>query len=112
MDEKLKVEDLRIEQQQIVETIGLDSYMQLSKRFGGTMLYVAKAEDLLEKKRRDAKIREEFNGGNYSQLALKFGLTESWIRTIVHDKAEEIRKKPIDGQMNVFDFLERKQQNA
>ena len=60
----------------------------------------------LEKTVRDELIKEEFDGSNYKELALKYGLTETWIRNIVLDKAKEIKARPIDGQMNLTDFLE------
>ncbi len=101
----LKIEELREEQQQIAEVIGVEAYLMLTKRFGGTSIYIAKAEEILQRKSRDEKIRNEFNGSNYSQLATKYGLTEVWIRTIVYDKAEEIKKKPIQGQMSLSDYI-------
>lgn len=101
----LKIEELREEQQQIAEVIGVEAYLMLTKRFGGTSIYIAKAEEILQRKSRDEKIRNEFNGSNYSQLATKYGLTEVWIRTIVYDKAEEIKKKPIQGQMSLNDYI-------
>lgn len=102
---ELRLNDLRDEQRQIAETIGIDAYLNLTKIFGGTTVYVAKAEEIVKRKSRDEQIREEFDGSNYTQLALKYGLTEVWIRNIVCEKAAEIRKKPIDGQMNISDFL-------
>ena len=101
----LQLEDLRDEQKQIAETIGIDAYIELSRKFGGTMIYIAKAEEIQRRLSRDEQIRKEFNGRNYAQLAVKYGLTEVWIRNIVYDKAEEIRKKPIDGQMNLSDYI-------
>ena len=102
---KLKIEDLRDEQRQIAETIGVEAYLKLTRIFGGTMIYIAKAEEILKRRSRDEQIREEFDGSNYAQLALKYGLTEVWIRNIVYEKAVEIKRKPIDGQMNIADFL-------
>lgn len=102
---ELTIDDLREEQKQIAETIGVDAYLQLSKVFGGTTIYIAKADEIVKRNERDQRIREEFDGSNYSQLAVKYGLTEVWIRNIVYDKAMEIKKKPIDGQMNILDFL-------
>lgn len=99
----LKLTDLKEEQRQIAEIIGLEAYLKLSRAFGGTTIYIAKAEEIVKRAERDQKIREEFDGSNYAQLAVKYGLTEVWIRNIVYDKAMEIRKKPIDGQMSFFD---------
>ncbi len=104
----LTIEELSKEQKQIAEAIGLDAYLLLSKTFGGTSIYIAKAEEILHRKTRDEQIRNEFNGNNYSQLAQKYGLTEVWIRNIVYDKAKEIKAKPISGQMNLLDLIGQK----
>jgi Mor family transcriptional regulator len=103
----LTVDDLREEQKQIAETVGMEAYMKLTKVFGGTTIYIAKAEEIVKRIDRDRQIREEFDGSNYAQLAVKYGLTEVWIRNIVYEKAVEIRQRPIDGQMNLMDFLEK-----
>lgn len=100
------LDDLREEQKQIAEVIGVDAYLELTRAFGGTSIYIAKAEEIVKRADRDRQIREEFNGNNYSQLALKYGLTEVWIRNIVYDKAAEIKRRPLEGQMNLSDFFE------
>jgi len=102
---ELRIEELSEEQQRIAEAIGVEAYLTLAKRFGGTSLYIAKAEEILQRKSRDERIRNEFNGNNHSQLATKYGLTEVWIRTIVYDKTERIKRKPIEGQLKLTDFL-------
>lgn len=102
---ELTLDDLREEQRQIAEIIGVEAYLKLTRVFGGTTIYIAKAEEIIKRADRDRQIREEFDGSNYAQLAVKYGLTEVWIRNIVYDKAEEIRRKPIDGQMSMEDFL-------
>ena len=101
----LVLDNFKEEQRRIAEIVGLEAYLELTRTFGGTNIYIAKAEEIVKRADRDRKIREEFDGSNYSQLALKYGLTEVWIRNIVHDKAIEIKKKPIDGQMELSDFL-------
>lgn len=102
---ELVMEELREEQRQIAEVIGLESYLQLAKRFGGTSIYIAKAEEILNRKNRDEQIRNEFDGCNYAQLAGKYGLTEVWIRNIVLEKAKEIRAKPMEGQISLLEYL-------
>lgn len=101
----LELEALRGEQRQIAEVIGVENYLKLTREFGGTTIYIAKAEEIVKRNERDEKIREEFDGSNYAQLAVKYGLTEVWVRNIVSEKAEEIRRRPIDGQMNLSDFI-------
>ena len=98
--EKVQMENLDEEQKMLAELIGLEAFKSLVRAFNGTSIYIPKIESL-EKAVRD----EEFDGGNYRELALKFGLTETWIRNIVLDKTKEIKARPIDGQMNLTDFL-------
>lgn len=102
--ERVQLENLDEEQKILAELIGLDGFKNLVRAFNGTSIYVPKIESL-EKAVRDELIKEEFDGGNYRELALKYGLTETWIRNIVLDKAKEIKARPIDGQMSVEDFL-------
>lgn len=101
----LKIEDLSEEQREIAELVGMEGYIRLSKVYGGTTVYIAKAEEVARRSDRDERIREEFNGTNYSELAIKYGLSEMWVRNIVSEKVEEIRKAPFKGQMNIMDFL-------
>lgn len=102
---ELTLDDLREEQKQLAKVIGMKAYLDLTRAFGGTTIYIAKAEEIVRRNDRDRQIREEFDGTNTAQLAIKYGLTEVWIRNIVYDKAMEIKRKPIDGQMNIEDFL-------
>ena len=103
--EMLQMENLDEEQKELAELIGLEAFMSLVRAFNVTSIYIPKIESL-EKTVRDELIKEEFDGSNYKELALKYGLTETWIRNIVLDKAKEIKARPIDGQMNLTDFLE------
>ena len=101
--EMVQMENLDEEQKVLAELIGLEAFKSLVRAFNGTS--ISKIESL-EKTVRDELIKEEFDGSNYKELALKYGLTETWIRNIVLDKAKEIKARPIDGQMNLTDFLE------
>lgn len=95
--DKVQIESLDEEQKILAELVGLDGFKNLVKAFNGTSIYIPKVESI-EKAVRDELIRDEFDGGNYKELALKYGLTETWIRNIVLEKAKEIRAKPLDGQ--------------
>lgn len=101
----VQMENLDEEQKVLAELIGLEGFKNLVRTFSGTSIYVPKIESL-EKAVRDELIKEEFDGDNYRELALKYGLTETWIRNIVSDKAKEIKARPLDGQMSIQDFLE------
>ena len=78
----------------LVNLIGIENVLLLSKDFGGTMLYIPK-HDSLAKEIRNEKIRKEFNGGNYKELTKKYNLCESQIRNIINSDS-------IDGQLSLF----------
>ena len=102
--DKIQLDNLEEEQKALAELIGMDAFRSLVRAFNGTSIYIPKIESL-EKTVRDQLIKEEFDVGNYRKLALKYGLTETWIRNIVLEKAREIKARPIDGQMTMEDFL-------
>lgn len=102
--DRVQMENLDEEQKSLAELIGLEAFKSLVRTFNGTSIYIPKIESL-EKTVRDELIKEEFDGGNYKKLALKYGLTETWIRNIVLEKSKEIKARPIDGQMTMSDFL-------
>ncbi len=98
--EKVRLEDLDQEQQEVAELIGLDSYKKLMAEYGGMSIYIPKA-DRLERMERNDKIRSEFDGYNFRELAMKYGLTEVSIRSIVSDRVRELRARPMDGQLTL-----------
>lgn len=102
--DRVQIENLDEEQKVLAELIGMEAFKKLVKAFNGTSIYIPKVESL-EKTVRDEMIKEEFDGGNYRELALKFGLTETWIRNIVLDKAKEIKARPIEGQLSLSEFM-------
>ncbi len=98
--EKVKLEDLDQDQQQVAELIGLENYKKLMNVYGGMSVYIPKA-DRLERMEQNDKIRAEFDGYNFRELAQKYGLTEVSIRSIVSDKVQQLRARPLDGQMQL-----------
>ncbi len=69
----------------LVEVIGLENTLKVAQRLSGLDLYFRKIDTLLQRKR-DELIRRQFTGSNYRDLASKYGLSERWIREIVHGK--------------------------
>lgn len=67
----------------IAEIIGVKSYLALVKTYAGESVYLPKPESLF-KAVRDKRIRSEFDGGNYRELAQKYNLTVAWVRRIVN----------------------------
>lgn len=56
-----------------------DAALRIKKSFGGVCLYIPR----VEKDLRNAKIKKEFNGQNYDELAIKYGLSHVRIRDII-----------------------------
>lgn len=96
MDIKLK--DLQGDQRELAEIIGIESYLELVKTYGGMTIYIAKM-DKLQNIKRDAEIVKEFNGFNYKQLAFKHHLAERTVREII---AREYSKQGAT-QLSFFD---------
>lgn len=99
--EKVKLSDLDDEQKQLASLIGLENYKSLVKEYGGLSIYIPKVEGF-EMLYRNEKIKEEFDGYNYKQLAKKYGLSEVRIRVIVNDICQAVRTKPMDGQVKLY----------
>lgn len=81
----IRIEDIPEEYRDIVENLGMDSFLKLTRLCGGQNLYVPKMETL-EREGRDREIRSLFNGGNYRTLAVQFRLSERQIRKIINGK--------------------------
>lgn len=80
---QITLKELPDEQKEIAECIGIESYRKLVEHFGGSRIYVQKADSIL-KIIRDKRIFQMFNGNNYRHLALIFGLSENRIRYIIN----------------------------
>ncbi len=95
MLENLTIEDLDEEDIVLAELIGLGNFIKLVKVYGGGRIYIKK-HDTLTKKARDKEILENFDGGNYNELAKKYDLSESMVRSII---GEDFLKK---NQLSLF----------
>lgn len=74
--------DLPEPYRELAEMIGLDNVLKIADKFQGTAMYLPKLDAAI-RKIRDEKIRQDFKGSNYKELARKYGLTEIWIRQII-----------------------------
>ena len=80
---RILMEDLPPDFQDLAEAIGFEATIKLIESRGGEGLYIPKPEKVL-RAARDRAIRREFDGTNHRELARKYGLTVTWIRTIVN----------------------------
>jgi len=92
---------MEAEQRQLAELIGLGNYVKLVTTYGGTMVYIQKPDGYLRAARND-RIKAEFTGYNFRELAARYHLTDMQIRNIVAEEHQRIRRQPIDGQMGLF----------
>lgn len=67
---------------QAIDIIGLSLFIDLCYVIGGLSIYIPKFESVVAAAR-DRLILNEFNGYNYSELAIKYGITEVWVRQII-----------------------------
>lgn len=67
----------------IAEVVGLDAALSIGRHFKGSNIYIGRAKNL-ERVKRDAQIREEFDSGKPARrIALKYGLTERYVWKIL-----------------------------
>lgn len=85
---ELNPEDLPEPYRAISEMIGLENTLKLADKYQGTAIYLPKLDAALRKVR-DDKIKAEFDGGNYRELARKYGLTEVWVRQVITEKIDD-----------------------
>lgn len=81
MELSITMEDLTKEQRHIAEIVGIDRFIELSKLLGGTYVYFP-TFDAMSKGARNRAIRDEFNGGNHKELAVKYGVSTITIRRL------------------------------
>lgn len=99
IDKLTSVDQLRDEQRELAEIIGLDAYKKLIKHYGGNQLYIQQADSVL-KDVRDKELNEKFDGTNYRKLSIEYGISEMTIRDIVAPKRKQLRLAPLEGQMS------------
>ena len=80
---KLKISDLPTQFENIALELGIDSIKALFREFGGTSVYFP-TEKMIYKCARDRAIISEYNGFNHKDLAVKYNMSESYIRAIIN----------------------------
>ena len=100
--EELKLDDLEGEQRALAECLGLEAYKRLLLMYAGST-FTVRMPDKITIPLRNKRIRSEFNGYNWGELARKYNLHEKTIRNIVSGEIIRIRAEPMDGQGSFFD---------
>lgn len=92
------IEDIAERYRPVVEIVGIEKYIEVSRYAMGDEVYFPKPETLLVPAR-NRRIRKEYDGFNTKELAQRYNLTLPQIHAILKDE-------PIPGQMNLMEFLE------
>lgn len=99
---ELTLDDLEGEQRALAECLGLEAYKRLLLMYAGST-FTVRMPDKVTIPLRNKRIRSEFNGYNWGELARKYNLHEKTIRNIVSGEVSRIRAEPMDGQASLFD---------
>ncbi|MFV0342754.1 MAG: Mor transcription activator family protein [Anaerocolumna sp.] len=78
--------ELSEDQRELANCIGVEGYYKLTKRYGGSSIYIARPDAIDRQSRNDKIIQEYEQGATYKQLASKYRLSTVWIRNIVDGK--------------------------
>ncbi|SEO97868.1 Mor transcription activator family protein [Propionispora vibrioides] len=83
---EVRLEDLREAHPatlQAINAIGVPAFVEMSHAAGGCTIYVPKFESVIAAAR-DRLIIKEFNRKNYTELAIRYDISEVWVRNIIN----------------------------
>lgn len=98
----IQFEDLPEPYDMLAEKFGVSVALEMAKLFSGERVYFLKYE-AVERPLRNKKIKAEFNGYNFKELARRYNMTEMGIRQIVADEIKVKQDKPNIHQVSFFD---------
>lgn len=99
---EILINDLPESIQDIAQTIGLEATLKLVRLCGGQSPYIPKMEscELKAKYRRIwSEYKDSKSGTIYTDLALKYNLSESHVRAIVREQQLSHSPKPVQYEL-------------
>ena len=102
IDKLTGTEQLREDQRELADVIGLEAYKKLIRHYGGNQLYIQQVDSVL-KDMRDKELNEKFDGSNYKELSREYGISEMTIRDKVAEKRRQHRGEALEGQLSFDD---------
>jgi len=66
----------------LVEVIGIEKFLEISKLYGGMNVYIPIYSSLI-REARNREIIDKYNGVNVNELAIKYGISVVSIRRII-----------------------------
>lgn len=103
LDCKVEVEDFPDNYRRIAQIIGIKPALDLIKQSGGINQYIP-LYDAVTKNARDRLIKEEFDGSNYQALALKYNMSEAWVRTLLEKETRRKYNEELQRQQTALAF--------
>ncbi|MFA4023460.1 Mor transcription activator family protein [Clostridioides difficile] len=83
---KIKVEDIPVQFHAMVEIIGIDKFIEVTKLYGGTNTYIPMYKGLF-RYARNRDIVKQFNGVNHNELAIRYNMCVSNIKRILNENS-------------------------
>ena len=102
--DELRPEDLDESQRELADCIGIEAYRRLVSTYAGETITV-RMPDRITLTLRNEKIKSDFNGYNYRELAKRYGLHENTIRRIVSDIRIQKQNEPLPEQLDFNNLL-------
>ena len=87
---ELQINDLPSQFENIALALGIDQVILLFKEFGGTSVYFP-TEKMIFKEARDREIVSSYNGFNHKELAVKYNMSESYVRSIINKHTKKCK---------------------
>lgn len=82
---EVKMEDIPDKMVALVEIIGMDNFVEITRIYGGDILYIPSYKSL-KKQVRNRKIKTEYDGFNSKELSKNYDLSVSQINRIIRVK--------------------------
>lgn len=78
----IKLDDIPDNFHAMVEVIGIDKFLEISKLYGGMNMYIPIYSRVI-REARNREIIEKYNGVNVNELAIKYGISVVSVRRII-----------------------------
>ncbi len=84
---KINMEDVCENIQILYDIVGMENFLEISKMYGGTNIYIPTYKSVI-RNNRNREIIRKYNGKNINILANEYGISSTQIKKIINiDKA-------------------------
>lgn len=78
----IKLNDIPDNFHAMIEVIGIENFLEISKLYGGINMYIPIYSSLI-REARNREIINKYNGVNVNELAIKYGISVVSVRRII-----------------------------